>query len=199
MAIIHGDVIIVRRIIGILGLIVVVIGGVFGIGAAVELTSEQPWQQVCDGIAITSNCTAEDGSRYAKYVYHGAEPEVTKEIHHPAEPAKTHTLHHEAVYSTRTVPNGCIKTTISYKSGSCALSQCRDGEYSGSAGRGTCSHHGGVLRTGGPWYTYREEVYLVRPAWDETIVDVPAKDAWTETIIVSPAKEAYIEKVLADV
>jgi len=180
--------------------IVAIFGSIFGVVSLVHHADEQKWNRPCDGVTITETCTAvEDGLRYEKYLYHEAEPEVTDEILHPAQPAKTHTEHHDAVYGIRNVNKGCVKTTISYKSGSCALSQCRDGEYSGSAGRGTCSHHGGVLRTGGPWYTYREEAYLVNPAWDETIVDVPAKDAWTETIIVSPAKEAYIEKVLADV
>ena len=159
--------------------------------------NEQAWNRACDGVDVTSRCTADDGIKYSKYIYHEAEPEKTETITHPAEPAVTHTLHHEAQYGTRKVPNGCIETNISYKRGTCALSRCRDGKYSGSTGWGTCNYHGGVWYGGGPWTVYKEETYLVKAAWDETIVDVPAKDAWEETVVISPATEAYIEKVAA--
>ena len=126
--------------------------------------------KTCDGTTITSNCV-KDGVKYATYV------------NHPAEPAQTHTVDHPAEMGTRQVQGGCIQTSISYKSGTCALSQCRDGSYSGSTGRGTCSYHGGVARSGGPWYEYHEESYVIKAAWTETVVDVPAKDAWTETVV----------------
>lgn len=155
------------------------------------------WERACDGVEITSKCTADEGIRYSKYIFHEAEPEKTEIKEHPAEPAVTHIVHHPAVYGTRKVPTGCIKTNISYKNGTCALSRCRDGMYSGSTGWGTCNYHGGVWYGGGPWYNYREESYVVTAAWDETVVDVPAKEAWTETIVISPAKEAYFEKVAA--
>lgn len=41
------------------------------------------------------------------------------------------------------------------------------------------------------------EVYLIKAAWDETVVDVPAKEAWVEHKVISKAKEAWIEKELA--
>ncbi len=159
--------------------------------------NEQQWNRTCDGIDVTTNCTAEDGVRYSKYLFHEAEKEVTKVVNHPATPAKTHVVHHPATYGTRKVVTGCIRTNISYKSGTCALSRCRDGKYSGSTGWGTCNYHGGVWYGGGPWYTYRTESYVVKAAWDETVVDVPAKAAWNETVVVSPAKEAYYEKIVA--
>lgn len=159
--------------------------------------NNQLWSRTCDGKEITASCTADDGVKYSKYVFHEAEPEKTKQVEHPAEPAVTHVVHHEPVYGTRKVATGCIKTNISYKHGTCALSRCRDGMYSGSTGWGTCNYHGGVWYSGGPWYNYREETYVVKPAWDETVVDVPAKPARTETVVVSPAKEAYYEKVKA--
>lgn len=181
--------------------IVIPVGMVFSLGAATvginNANEAALWQRTCDGTTITEKCHDEDGNKYSKYILHEAEPEVTKTIDHPAEPAKTHVVHHPAVYGTRTVAE-CIKTNISYKNGTCALSQCRDGSYSGSTGRGTCSYHGGVARSGGPWFVYTEEQYLVSAAWDETVIDVPAKEAWTETIIVTPAKEAWTEKVLAE-
>ena len=184
--------------------IAVILGAVFSAGAmrGQEIVSEEPraqdWSQICDGITVTKHCTADDGLRYDKYIYHEAEPAVTEEIIHPAEQAKTHIVHHPATYGTRQVNIGCVKTTISNKNGSCALSQCRDGEYSGSTGRGTCSYHGGVLRSGGPWYIYKDEQYVVTPEWDETVVDTPAKPAWTEIVTVAEAKEAYFEKELAE-
>lgn len=158
---------------------------------------EQAWE-ICDGKNITAHCVDEEGNKYSKYVFHEAEPEKTEEVYHAATAAKTHTVYHPAEYGTRTVRGECIKTSISYKNGTCALSQCRDGSYSGSTGRGTCSHHGGVARSGGPWYTTRTETYMIKAAWNETVVDVPAKEAWTETVVVSPAKEAWTEKVLAE-
>ena len=179
-------------------------GLLFIIGAINHVIEERKWQRRCDGITITETCQDEDGNRCSKYifheavpeitedVYHPAEPEVTREVHHPAEPAKTHIEHHDAVYGKRQVSN-CIMTTIDYKSGTCARSRCCDGEYSGSSGKGTCSHHGGVCRSGGPWYTYSMQEYLIKPAWDETVVDVPAKEAWTEVVVVSPAKDAWTE------
>lgn len=154
------------------------------------------WRRICDGTTVTNTCQDEDGNRYSTYIFHKAEPETTEQINHPAKPAKTHIVHHPAEYGTRQVPV-CIKTTIGYKNGTCALSRCRDGEYSGSTGRGTCSYHGGVWYGGGPWYEYVTERYLISAEWDETIIDEPAKEAWTETIVISPAKEAYIEKILA--
>lgn len=163
------------------------------IGKSIE---DAKWQRICDGTTITDTCQDEDGNRYSTYIFHKAEPEATEQINHPAKPAKTHIVHHPAEYGTRQVPV-CIKTTIGYKNGTCALSRCRDGEYSGSTGRGTCSYHGGVWYGGGPWYEYIPETYLISAAWDETVVDVPAKEAWAETIVVTPAKKAYVEKVLA--
>ncbi|MBQ1528166.1 hypothetical protein IIZ77_00790 [Candidatus Saccharibacteria bacterium] len=181
----------------VVGIAAAAVGSVVSAFAIRNHIAEQRWLRLCDGTTVTETCTADDGLRYVKYVYHEAEPEVTKEIIHPAEPAKTHSVHHEAVYGVKNVIKGCVKTTISYKNGTCALSQCWDGEYSGSTGRGTCSYHGGVMRRGGPWYIYEQVKYVVTPAWDEVVVDHPAKPAWTETIIVSAAKEAYIEKELA--
>lgn len=163
------------------------------VGNAIE---DEKWKRICDGTTITGQCQDEEDIRYSKYLFHPPEPEVTREVFHPAEPAVTHTVYHPAEYGTRRVPV-CVKTTIGYKNGTCALSQCRDGEYSGSTGRGTCSYHGGVARRGGPWYEYVEERYLISEAWTETVVDVPAKEAWTETVVVSPAKEAWTEKVVA--
>lgn len=170
------------------------IGGSIVYGISLD---EQKWNRACDGKEITSTCTADDGVRYTKYVYHEAVDEVTKEVKHPAKAAVTHTVHHPAVYGTRQVVTGCVRTNIKYKNGTCALSRCRDGMYSGSTGWGTCNYHGGVWYGGGPWYTYKEEKYVVTPAWDETIVDVPAKKAWTEVVVVSPAIDAYYEKVAA--
>ena len=157
---------------------------------------EQAWG-VCDGVKVTANCVDEDGNKYSKYVFHEAEKEQTKEVYHAATAAKTHTVYHPAEYGTETYRE-CVKTTINYKNGSCALSQCRDGEYSGSTGRGTCSYHGGVARSGGPWYVYKTRQVLVKKAWTETVIDTPAKEAWTETVVISPAKEAWTEKVLAE-
>lgn len=162
-----------------------------------QAQDETLWQRTCDGTIITDTCQDQDGVRYTKYLLHAAEPEETKQVNHPAEPEKSHTVYHQAIYGTRAIKQ-CIKTTISYKSGTCALSRCRDGEYSGSTGRGTCSYHGGVWYGGGPWYEQKEERYLITPAWIETVVDVPAKAAWTETIVVKPAQEAWIEKNIAD-
>ena len=181
-------------IFAIAGAICATVGGA-AISQAVE---DQRWNRTCDGVEITETCKDESGKRYKKYVFHEAEPEKTKEVFHEAEPEKTHIVHHDAVYGTRQVAVDCIRTNIKYKNGTCALSRCRDGMYSGSAGWGACNYHGGVAQSGGPWYTYREERYVITPAWDETIVDVPAKDAWTETVIVSPAKEAWTERVLAE-
>ena len=174
----------------------VVLTGVLGVGVIAGVAKsidDAEWKRTCDGITITGKCQDDSGSRYSKYIFHEVEPEVTKTVNHPAEPAKTHTVHHPAEYGTHSVPV-CIKTTIGYKNGTCALSRCRDGEYSGSTGRGTCSYHGGVWYGGGPWYKYVEEQYLISAAWDEIIVDVPAKDAWTETIIVTPARDAWIKR-----
>lgn len=181
---------------------VVVATGVFGglIAGAVAINKdfeEQQWQRICNGTTITEKCSDEDGNRYSKFVFHKAEPEKTEKIYHAAVAAKTHVVHHPAEYGTRTYRE-CIKTSISYKSGTCALSQCRDGSYSGSTGRGTCSYHGGVARRGGPWYTTRTETYVKKAAWDEVVVDVPAKEAWTETKVIASAKEAWTEKVLAN-
>lgn len=179
---------------------IILVAGVIGTSAAIVGIShgveDAKWNRICDGTTITEQCQDEEGIRYSKFLFHEAEAEKTKEVIHPAEPEKTHVVHHPAEYGTRQV-KVCIKTTIGYKNGTCALSLCRDGEYSGSTGRGTCSYHGGVARKGGPWYEYITETYLIRAAWDETVVDVPAKEAWTETIIVSPTKEAWTEKVVA--
>ena len=181
-----------------LAIIPVSILGMGAVSTGISNTIENnKWERICDGTSIVDTCQDEEGNRYSKYIYHEAVSEQTKEVYHPAEPAKTHVVHHPAEYGARLVPV-CIKTDISYKNGSCALSQCRDGSYSGSTGRGTCSYHGGVARSGGPWYEYVEEQYLISEAWDETVIDVPAKDAWTETVIVTPAKDAWIEKELAD-
>lgn len=185
-----------KVILSFLSIVIAVLGVssiVYAIGSP---NNTEPPIPICNGKQITENCQDENGTKYSKYVYHEAVTEVTKTINHPYEPAKTHTVHHEAVYGTKQIRE-CVKTSISYKSGSCALSQCRDGSFSGSAGRGTCSSHGGVARSGGPWYTYRTETYVITPAWDETVVDVPAKEAWTETIVVTPAKPAYYEIIEA--
>lgn len=151
----------------------------------------------CDGTKITENCKGEDNLLYSQYIYHDAVEEVSEEVYHAAIPEKSHKVEHEAVYGMREVRD-CVRTSISYKNGSCALSQCRDGSYSGSSGRGTCSYHGGVARSGGPWYTTTTEQYVITPAWTETVIDEPAKAAWTEHVIITPAREAYYEKVLAE-
>lgn len=161
-------------------------------GAGATNVVEQEWP-ICDGKTVIADCRDAEGKRYSKYVEHAAVPETTKEVPHAAVPAKTHIVHHDTEYGVR-YTQVCIKTSIDYKSGSCALSQCRDGSYSGSTGRGTCSHHGGVARSGGPWYETVEERYVVRPAWDETVVDVPEVPAWVEIVVV-PGKEAWVEKV----
>lgn len=174
------------------------LSAVGGSAATVAYFNEQEWSRPCDGVEVTSKCTDDGGVRYSKYVFHAAKPEETKEVLHPAQPAVTHKEHHDAIYGTQRVISGCIRTSIGYKNGTCALSRCRDGEYSGSTGRGTCSYHGGVWYGGGPWYEYRDETYVITPAWDETIVDVPAKDAWTEIVVVSPAVPEYYERVVAN-
>lgn len=182
-------------------IITLAITGVFlslavGSAAIRNANEERKWQRICDGIEITDTCSDEDGNRYSRYVFHAAEPEVSKDVYHPKVPAVTRIQHHDAVYGTRQVAV-CIKTTIGYKNGTCALSRCMDGEYSGSTGRGTCSYHGGVWYGGGPWYEYINEQYLITPAWDETIVVEPEKEAWTEHVVITPAKEAWMEKELA--
>ncbi len=163
-------------------------------GANLKIGSNEQQQQkisVCDGKKVTKDCQGEDGIEYVTYIYHEPVKEVTETINHPAEPAKTHVVHHEAVYGTRTVQE-CIESNIGNKGG-CAKSRCRDGTYSGSTGRGTCSHHGGVAASG-PFYITREERYVITPAWDETVVDEPAKEAWVETKVITPAKDGYVEK-----
>ena len=136
-----------------------------------NIIDEQRWQRICDGKEITDTCQDKNGTRYSLYLFH------------PAEPEKTKVVHHEAVYGTRQKQGDCIRTNISYKRGSCALSRCRDGMYSGSAGWGACNYHGGVAQAGGPWYNYITETYVISPAWDETIVISPAKEAWVEKIV----------------
>ena len=173
----------------------VAVGGFFGYQSYATYQAEQQWARTCDGVKITSNCTGPDSVRYSKYVYHEAQKAVTKEVYHPAVPAKTHTVHHDAVWGTKTVST-CVKADIGSHKGSCAQALCRDGSYSGSRGRGTCSYHGGVL-TYGTWYNYDLVPELISPAWDEIVIDVPAKEAYTEIVEVSPAKEAYYEKVKA--
>lgn len=148
---------------------------------------------ICDGTSVTKNCKDESGTKYSKYIYHEAVEEVKKEVEHPAEPAETHKVHHDAVYRT-VQKQECIKANMGKYAGNCALSQCADGAYSGSTGSGTCSHHGGVAARG-PFYTTVEVRELVSPAYDEEVIDVPAKEAYTETVVVTPAKEAYYEKV----
>ena len=174
-----------------------IVGSSIGGFAYVAQKEEQQWQRICDGTEITAKCSDEEGTRYNKYVYHEAIEEVTEKVEHPAEPAVTHNVHHNAVYGTEQYITGCVRTTISYKHGTCALSQCRDGSYSGSTGWGTCNYHGGVARTGGPWYTYGTRTVLISPSWDETVVDKPAKEAWTETVVITPAQDAYYEKEIA--
>lgn len=174
------------------GIISIFLAGAFSVVSAVNSNGAKS-TPICDGKTITENCQDENGTKYSKYVYHEAVKEVTKVINHPAEPAKTHVIHHDAVYGTKQVQD-CVRTNINYKSSTCAQSRCRDGSYSGSSGRGTCSYHGGVAARG-PWYYYRTEQYLITQAWDETAVDEPAKPAWTETVVVTPAKPAYYEKV----
>ena len=153
--------------------------------------------QICDGKTVTTECIGPDEQRYSVYKYHDEVTAVTKEVYHPATPEKSHNVYHEPVYGTRTVKGDCIRTNISNKRGSCALSQCRDGSYSGSTGRGTCSHHGGVAKSGGPWYNYTTETYVITPGWTEKVIDEPAKAAWTETVVVTPKQEAFLETKLA--
>lgn len=179
---------IISTVAGVL-LTMLVVGTVFMASA-----KESP---LCDGVDVVKSCRDEDGVEYSKYIYHEAEPEKKREIKHPAKPVKTRTVYHPAETGTRQVQT-CIKTSIDYKSGTCALSQCRDGSYSGSTGRGTCSHHGGVASSGGPWYVYTTETYIVKAAWTETVIDAPAEEAWIEIVVDSPAKDAYIEKILAE-
>lgn len=174
---------------------VVIFAGVGTIGGIVY--SQNSPLPTCDGFKITADCQDENGTKYSLYLHHEAEPEKTKIVSHPAEPAVTRVVNNPAELGTRQVRD-CIRTSISYKSGTCALSQCRDGTYSGSTGRGTCSYHGGVAKSGGPWYVYTTESYVIKAAWTETIVDIPAKEAWSETVVVSPAKDAWIETVLAE-
>ena len=163
----------------------------------VDTNEKQEEIKICDGIEVKESCQDKEGVKYSKYVFHEAVDRVTKIVHHPGEPAATHEVYHEPVYGTRQARD-CIRVTITNKNGQCALSQCRDGEYSGSTGRGTCSYHGGVARRGGPWYVYHEESYLISEGWTETVIDKPAVSAWDETVEVAPAKEAYYEKVLAE-
>ena len=144
-----------------------VIGAVVAVGGGLVIANTAMTIPTCDGTKVTKNCT-KDGQKYSKYVNHAAEPE------------KKHTVYHPPEYGTRIVRD-CKRTTIGYKNGTCALSRCRDGEYSGSTGRGTCSYHGGVAERG-PWYEEREEQYLIKDGWTETIIDVPAKKAWTEKV-----------------
>lgn len=158
-------------------------------------TSQPTNLPLCDGVNITKNCQDDTGVAYKTYLQHEAVAETTKQITHPATPAVTRTVQHPAVTGTRQVRGDCIRTSISYKNGTCALSQCQDGSYSGSTGRGTCSYHGGVARSGGPWYHYVTETYIITPAWTETIEVTPAKPAWTETVVDTPAQPAYLEKV----
>ncbi len=168
---------------------------ILGVAIFTDVANQQKWARTCDGKTVIESCSGEDGIKYKKYLYHAAEAAVTEEVYHPATPARTHTVTHPAVTGTRQVPTGCIRTNIKYKNGTCALSRCRDGMYSGSTGWGACNYHGGVAVSGGPWYTYRTETYIITPAWIETIVDEPAKDAWTETVVKTPAKAEWIEKV----
>lgn len=147
---------------------------------------------ICDGATVTTNCKDQDGKTYSKYIYHEAQDKKTHIRHHEATPEVYHIVHHEAEYGTRQVRD-CVRTTISYKNGTCAQSKCADGSYSGSSGRGTCSYHGGVVARG-PWYTTRTETYVVKEAWDEKVVDKPAKEAYDEEVVDSPAREAYWEK-----
>lgn len=160
-----------KRVIGkiLLGAVAILsIGAVFATIMPSQLPSEQKSLAeplpICDGINITQNCQDDSGTAYKTYLQHEAVAETTKQVTHPATPAVTRTVYHPAVTGTRQVRGDCIRTSISYKNGTCALSQCRDGSYSGSTGRGTCSYHGGVARSGGPWYHYTTETYVITPA-----------------------------------
>lgn len=170
------------------GMISVIVLLIF-VGTGIVNAIKDNSMQICDGVDITENCKDSDGKKYAKYLNHDATEETTKVVNVPA---VTHEVNHPAIMGTRQVRGGCITTNISYKGGSCALSQCRDGSYSGSTGRGTCSYHGGVARSGGPWYEYTTETYTVKPAWTETVIDTPAT---TKTVVDSLAKPAYTEKI----
>ncbi len=173
-------------------LIATTLGGTMAYGA---IRNEIEWQRECDGFEVVANCT-KDGTRFSKYLYHPEVEQTYKEVWVAEVPAKTHVVHHDAVY--KQVPyTTCIKTTISYKGGTCARSRCRDGEYSGSSGRGTCSYHGGVWYSGGPLYHTEYKTELATPAWDETVVDVPAVPAHKEKVIDTYAREAYYEKIIA--
>lgn len=174
-----------------LGITTLIFGGYFG-WQGIE---EHQWSRICDGTSVVSNCTGEDSIRYSKYVYHEAQEAVTEKVYHPAVPAKTHTVHHDAIWGTQTITT-CQEATIGSYRGQCAQALCRDGEYSGSRGRGTCSYHGGVLMYG-TRYNYELVPVLISEAWDETVIDVPAQAAYTETIEISPAKDAYFEKIKA--
>ena len=105
----------IKAVFTIIGSVIAIIGGFFGIKAYEDYATEQKWSRTCDGISVIESCTADDGLRYTKYLYHDAEDAVTEDIVHPAEPAKTHTVHHDAIHGTRIVSKGCIRTTISYK------------------------------------------------------------------------------------
>ena len=184
-----------RGFIAFIATAIVAIGGIAGYFGYTSYAAEQEWSRTCDGTSIVSNCTGPDSVRYSKYVYHEAQEAVTKEVYHPYVPAKTHTVHHDAIWGTRTITT-CVKANIGKYKGQCAQSLCYDGTYSGSVGRGTCSYHGGVLSRG-PWYKYELVPVLISEAWDETVIDTPAKEAYYETVIVSPEKDEYIEKVKA--
>lgn len=170
-----------------------VIAAVFGV-PNIASTIRHANMLICDGTTVTANCKDQDGKEYSKYIFHEAQDKKTHIEHHEATPEVYHIVHHEPEYGTREVQD-CVRTNISYKNGTCAQSKCADGSYSGSSGRGTCSYHGGVVARG-PWYTTRTESYVIRGAWDEKIVDKPAKEAYDEEVVDSPAKEAYWEKEL---
>ncbi len=169
------------------------VAGVLWVTAIGISNSTKP--KKCDGTDVTINCIGEDGLKYSLYVLHPAKEKTTKIVHHEATKEVSHIVHHDTEYGTRQVAD-CIKTNISYKNGTCALTRCNDGTYSGSTGRGTCSYHGGVAYGGGPWYTYRTETYVVRAAYDEKVIDVPAREAYDEEV-EDPARDAYYEKILA--
>ncbi len=102
----------------------------------------------CDGKNVKASCML-DGVKYATYVYQ------------PAVPEKSHD-----------------ETVTTYKqevSGYCTL--CSDGTYSPTcaAGRGACSHHGGVAQWNAPRYS-----------------NVPQYT--TKKVVDAPAQEAYYQK-----
>lgn len=106
--------------------------------------------KTCDGYNVVSNCIY-DGKIYLTYKYH-------EEM-----PAKEH-----------------IEKKVKYKNvivGYCT--KCKDGTRSPSCstGKGTCSHHGGVLQWNAPVYERKKYVEEV------VVVDQPRVAAYLEKVL----------------